>query len=92
LDRAFWKTTGHNPVRLLKEIAYHQLVACSEDTGYLERYDSAIEGYRNSLSTGKTWFSATYPQHEDKTIAYFSLEFAIHNSLPTYGRIRSAGW
>jgi starch phosphorylase len=26
LDRAFWKTTGHNPVRLLKEISYHQLV------------------------------------------------------------------
>jgi starch phosphorylase len=84
LDRAFWKTTGHNPVRLLKEISYHQLVACAEDTNYLDSYDAAIAGYRDSMATDKTWFSTAYPQHRDKVIAYFSLEFAVHNSLPTY--------
>ncbi len=84
VDRSFWKSTGHNPVRLLKEIPYHQLVACAEETAYLESYDAAIAGYRDSLSTTKTWFSTTYPQHADKSIAYFSLEFAVHNSLPLY--------
>lgn len=84
LDRAFWKTTGHNPVRMLKEISYHRLVACAEEATYLESYDTAIADYSNSLSTGQTWFSQTYPQHQDKSIAYFSLEFAVHNSLPTY--------
>ena len=84
LDRLLWKNTGHNPVRLLKEIPYHQLVACAGDTNYLGSYDPAMDEYRKSLSINSTWFETRHPEHAGKLIAYFSLEFALHNSLPLY--------
>lgn len=84
LDRLVWKNTAHNPVRLLTEIPYHQLVACAEDANYLSSYDATMEEYRKSLFINPPWFMTKYPQHADKLIAYFSLEFALHNSLPLY--------
>ncbi|MEI6185832.1 MAG: alpha-glucan family phosphorylase [Dehalococcoidia bacterium] len=84
LDRQLWKNTGHNPVRLLKEIPYHQLVACAEDANYTGSYDSAMDEYRKSLSLNSTWFETRHPEQAGKLIAYFSLEFALHNSLPIY--------
>ena len=84
LDRQLWKNTGHNPVSLLKEIPYHQLVACAEDANYTGSYDSAMDEYRKSLSLNSTWFETRHPEQAGKLIAYFSLEFALHNSLPIY--------
>ncbi|MBN1690393.1 MAG: alpha-glucan family phosphorylase [Dehalococcoidia bacterium] len=84
LDRLLWKNTAHNPVRLLTEIPYHQLVACAEDANYLTSYDTTMDEYRKDLFSNPTWFKTRYPEHGDKLMAYFSLEFALHNSLPLY--------
>ena len=84
LDRALWKSTGHNPIKLLKEIDGARLVDCSQDINYLASYDAAIENYRASLSTNDTWFARSHPECKDDLVAYFSLEFAVHNSLPLY--------
>ncbi len=32
----------------------------------------------------ETWFARTYPEFTDKTIAYFSAEFGLHEALPIY--------
>lgn len=84
LDRSIWKSTGHNPVRLLKEIPYYQLVASSKDVDYLSSYDSSYDCYKRSLSFDDTWYAKTHPERVKDTMAYFSLEFAVHNSLPIY--------
>ena len=84
LDRSLWKSTEHNPVALLKDIPYHQLVASAEDIDYLRRYDCCIEEYKKGTSYSNTWFEKNHPQHLNQLIAYFSLEFAVHNSLPLY--------
>jgi starch phosphorylase len=36
------------------------------------------------MKNGKSWFHQEYPQYTNKTIAYFSFEFGLHNSLPIY--------
>lgn len=84
LDRALWKSTGHNPVKLLKEIPYHHLVASAEDTNYLIQYDSTIANFKHGITTTDTWFEKNYQGYSKNLIAYFSLEFAVHNSLPLY--------
>jgi starch phosphorylase len=84
LDRPFWKATGHNPVRLLKEIPHHRLVACAGDPAYLQSYDEAMASFRAGFSMDNTWFTHEYPGFKDRLVAYFSLEFAVHNSLPLY--------
>jgi len=84
LDRRMWKSSGHNPVKLLMKIPYYQLVASSKDKNYLALYDSAIREYRSALTSADTWYEKSYTDYRQDTIAYFSLEFAVHNSLPLY--------
>jgi len=84
LDRPLWKATGHNPVKLLQQIAPHCLVAAAQDPIFLKIYDSVMSHFRTDISASQTWFNTNYPDLAQETIAYFSLEFAIHNSLPLY--------
>ncbi|RPJ61127.1 MAG: DUF3417 domain-containing protein, partial [Dehalococcoidia bacterium] len=84
IDRSLWKSTEHNPVALLNEIPYHNLVACAQDIEYLRKYDACLEAYKEGLSFQGTWFDKNYHEHLDKLTVYFSLEFALHNSLPLY--------
>jgi len=84
LDRSIWKSTGHNPVKLLRDIPYYQLVASSKDADYLSVYDKAYSAYKRALAVPDTWYEKAHPDYKDDTVAYFSLEFAVHNSLPLY--------
>ncbi|MBM3120031.1 MAG: glycosyltransferase family 1 protein [Chloroflexi bacterium] len=84
LDTPLWKATGHNPVKLLQQIAPHRLIAAAQDPVFLKKYDSVMDDFKTAISGNSTWFNTQHPQIAQKTIAYFSLEFAIHNSLPLY--------
>ena len=84
LDRPLWKATGHNPVKLLQQIAPYRLVAAAGDPIFLKNYDSVISDFKADMSATSTWFNTEYPHLAQHTIAYFSLEFAIHYSLPLY--------
>ncbi len=84
IDRPLWKSTGHNPVKLLQQIAPYRLVAAAEDSAFLKKYDSVIEHFKADLSEAQTWVHTKYPHMAKHTIAYFSMEFAFHNSLPIY--------
>ena len=84
LDTPLWKATGHNPVKLLQQIESHRLVAAAQDNIFLKKYDSVMSDFKDSMSRADTWLNKQYPQLGQNTVAYFSLEFAIHNSLPLY--------
>ena len=84
LDRMLWKATSHNPVKLLQQIATHRLVAAVDDLAFLKNYDSVMDNFKTDMSEVQNWFHAKYSHLEKHTIAYFSMEFAIHNSLPLY--------
>ncbi len=84
IDRPLWKSTGHNPVKLLQQIAPYRLVAAAEDPAFLKKYDSVINHFKTELSEAQTWVRTEYPNTAKHTIAYFSMEFAFHNSLPIY--------
>ena len=36
------------------------------------------------MQADETWFSRTYPELKDRQIAYFSMEFGLHETLPIY--------
>ncbi len=84
LDYQLWRLSGHNPVKQLQEISFDRLVAAAGDSSFLALYDSVMSTFDLYLSGKSTWFEATYPDRRDQLIAYFSAEFAIHNSLPIY--------
>ncbi|MFH0914344.1 MAG: alpha-glucan family phosphorylase [Chloroflexota bacterium] len=84
LDRPLWKTNGHNPVELLQHIAPYRLIAAAEDASFLRQYDAVMEAFRKDMTAEDTWVGTRYPHLKGQVIAYFSMEFALHNSLPIY--------
>ncbi|MEM3433371.1 MAG: alpha-glucan family phosphorylase, partial [Candidatus Methanomethyliaceae archaeon] len=84
LDRALWKATGHNPIKLLQQIEPHRLVAAAQNPAFLAKYDAVMQKFDNEISSPSTWLNTAHPEIVSRTIAYFSPEFAIHRSLPIY--------
>ncbi len=84
LDHRLWRSTGHNPVKLLENIDREKLLAAASDPTFLNHYDSAVSAFDAEMSTRETWFATRYPDLASALIAYFSLEFAVHSSLPIY--------
>jgi glycogen phosphorylase len=84
LDYPLWRATAHNPVRMLRLIPPQRLERAAHDPAFLATYDAAIEGLDAACAAKTTWMAQKFPEAERTTIAYFSAEFAIHQSLPIY--------
>jgi glycogen phosphorylase len=84
LDYPLWRETAHNPVRMLKTIPPDVLVRAAGDRDWLALYDRAIAGLDRARSAQQTWCARDVPEIGGKSIAYFSAEFALHQSLPIY--------
>ena len=84
LDYPLWRKTQHSPVQMLAEISTEKLKAAAADPSFYRYYNKVMMLYDEAMSDPKAWFAQTYPEHDGKTIAYFSFEYGIHNSLPIY--------
>src|SRR5262245_46585034 len=83
LDYTLWRSTAHNPVRMLALLAPAQLEAAAENLDFLRVYDDAIAALDASRASRQTWWSSPFPQAAGH-IAYFSAEISLHQSLPIY--------
>ncbi len=84
IDPLLWEEVNHNPVRLLRMVSPKRLELLARDSDFLELFDDVINAFDAYMNPESTWFSRTYPEHQNKTIAYFSAEFGLHESLPIY--------
>lgn len=84
LDYGLWRTTGHNPVRQLREMSPERLQAAAVDPAFLELYDSVMARLDADMRGENTWVARTHPARFHGPLAYFSAEFALHGSLPIY--------
>src|SRR5580765_7146359 len=84
LDYGVWRATAHNPERMLRLIARDKLEQAAADPAFLDIYDRAIIALDAARAAHNTWWTNTMPQSNGQTIAYFSAEFALHQSLPIY--------
>jgi glycogen phosphorylase len=84
LDYALWRASGHNPVKQLRTISQAKMEAAARDPAFLELYDSVMARFDVELSKGSNWCGEENIDKLHGQIAYFSAEYAIHNSLPIY--------
>ncbi|HEX7087179.1 MAG TPA: alpha-glucan family phosphorylase [Vicinamibacterales bacterium] len=85
LDYPLWRATAHNPVRMLRVIPQDVLERAASDPKFLAIYDAAIAGLDEVRSARHTWWAKTMNGVDpSQSIAYFSAEFALHQSLPIY--------
>jgi starch phosphorylase len=76
--------TGHNPVKQLRDVNPDKMQAAAADPQFLALYDSVMAVFDAEMSAHDTWFNTNHPNLLRGPVAYFSMEFAIHNSLPIY--------
>ena len=84
IDPELWEQDYHNPVDFLRDVRQHRLEAAAANATYLHQYDHVLGAFDRYMSTSNTWFARTYPSVGHQTIAYFSAEFGLHESLPIY--------
>jgi starch phosphorylase len=84
LDYTLWRATAHNPVRMLWTIPRSRLEQAAADPEFLRHYDRAVEALDAARAAKNTWWMNRFPQLAGQSIAYFSAEFALHQSLPIY--------
>ncbi len=83
LDYQLWRATAHNPVKMLRMISPDRLSHAAQDPVFLRQYDAAIKALDRARTGEGTWWVQRNGQGQ-RPIAYFSAEFAIHQSLPIY--------
>jgi len=79
-----WRQSNHNPVEELRNVSPETLQAAATDPSFLALYDSVMSVFDTEMTTSNTWFATNYPKLLGGPVAYFSMEYAIHNSLPIY--------
>jgi phosphorylase/glycogen(starch) synthase len=72
-----WRETGHNPIALLRRARADDLAERADDPAYLARIDAVVQRF-------ETYLLAPRKTPENGPIAYFCLEFGLHESLPIY--------
>src|SRR5438552_16523989 len=59
LDYAVWRSTAHNPVRMLWIIPQEQLEAAAADSEFLALYDRAVAALDATRVAQNTWWAKT---------------------------------
>jgi len=84
LDYPLWRLTAHNPVKMIQLISPETLEHAINDAEWLALYDKAIARLDAARAAHNTWVETNFPEMGSRSIAYFSAEFALHQSLPIY--------
>jgi starch phosphorylase len=83
LDPDLWEAVRGNPIELLARIDQARLEALAGDDAFTSHLDSAWTTFQRYMQR-EGWFSKTFPEAAGSRIAYFSMEYGLHECLPIY--------
>ncbi|MHC4757333.1 MAG: alpha-glucan family phosphorylase [Planctomycetota bacterium] len=83
IDSKLFRACGRNPIKLLGMVSQDRINSLAENQGFICEYQRAVDKLKAYLN-GPTWYQSVCPGDKTPTIAYFSAEFGIHESLPLY--------
>lgn len=84
IDRELWENVNHNPILFLRQVERSRLNAVTNNRYYLEFYDRMVRMFDQYMQREDTWFNRNHAQLNNRTIAYFSMEFGLHEILRIY--------
>ena len=84
IDRDLWERVYHNPIKFLRLVDRSRLNAVMNNRYYLDFYDRIFKAFDLYLQAENTWFSKNHAGLTKHQIAYFSMEFGLHETLPIY--------
>ena len=84
IDYALWGRLNHNPLLFLRSVGRSEVNAAAQNPIYLEIYDRVFASFDAYMNAKETWFTHTYEDQSKHQMAYFSMEFGLHETLPIY--------
>ena len=84
VDADLWERLGHNPILFLREVGRRRLNQAAKHKEYLALYDEVFADFDAYMQATKTWTSEHHSELDNRPIAYFSMEFGLHETLPIY--------
>ncbi len=82
LDPDLWDMT-RNPLLVLQTISKDKFKNIMSDPVFRKKINDLVQSKDDAIS-GPAWFQKTYPESPLTTVAYFSMEFMLSESLPIY--------
>ena len=84
IDNDLWERLSHNPILLLRRVERSALNEVAQDNQYLVLYDSVFAEFDDYLTKTDAWSNQAHSELASNPIAYFSMEFGLHENLPIY--------
>jgi len=85
IDKKLWETTQRNPIAFLKRVEQQKLNKAAEDAEFNELYQEVMKEFYDYMNeSSNTWFRKTHSTFKDGEIAYFCMEYGLHESFPMY--------
>lgn len=87
IDSALFRKYNHNPLKLLHEVQSERLLELSQSSGFITELTSVYKKFQNYIKYEGYFLDENKQKQKfdpDFHIAYFSMEFGIHESLPIY--------
>ncbi len=84
VEPALWREVNHNPIAFVKRLTPEQWSRHAEETVIEIRVNRAFRRLEEYLRESGTWASRFCNVLKAQPVVYFSAEFALHESLPTY--------
>ncbi|MBN1924611.1 MAG: alpha-glucan family phosphorylase [Prolixibacteraceae bacterium] len=76
IDSEIWEESAHNPVVLLEEVSYNRFIELEKDDEFRYKLDWVYNELQNYLAEREATGTSK--------IAYFSMEYGLHDSLRIY--------
>ena len=82
IDLRLWQESARNPLRFLSAVSQERLEELAQDNSFLAQQQKVREGFESSM--GRSLIFQDLPFADNETIAYFSMEFGLHESIPLF--------
>src|SRR5580700_463679 len=83
LDTDLWEEVHGNPIELLCRVDQGRLDELAGDDSFTSQLESAFVTFQRYMQR-EGWFARSFPEAAGANIAYFSMEYGIHECLPIY--------
>ncbi len=83
VDPELWEHVHGNPIELLSLVEQKRLDDLAADDAFMSHLESAWTTFEKYMAR-EGWFSRRFPEAAKATVAYFSMEYGLHESLPIY--------
>jgi len=84
IDIDLWERCEKNPCKFLKQVEQEKLENAAKNPEIIKLYKQNKDNFENYMNSKETWYSKEYSNNKNNSIAYFSAEYGLDETVPIY--------